>query len=233
MTEGSEQVAAFYDEYGDALGLTPNYDHLDPVLPDLTGRRVLDAGCGRGEGSRDLAARGGSVVGVDLSEEYVATARERHGDAVEFYQGDFAEGLAFLDSGSFDVVVCGLALAHVPDWDRAFETFGRLLDDGGSVVVHAHHPFVDYLELAVENSDEVTGDSAEYCRVERFGRRWGPDGEVMPLYRRPIGEAVRPALDAGFVLEAFVEPGTGPHETDRYDPREPPRHLLLRFRKRE
>ena len=48
-------------------------DLLDP----LPGERVLDLGCGSGELTAQIAARGAHVVGVDASPEMVARARER------------------------------------------------------------------------------------------------------------------------------------------------------------
>lgn len=74
---------------------------LSWLPPDLSGERILDAGCGTGVFSLALAARGAQVVGVDLSEELVAAARERTGAASaagslvgpppEFVAGDLFE----------------------------------------------------------------------------------------------------------------------------------------------
>ena len=49
---------------GDDLGILP---HLLALLGDVSGRRVLDAGCGEGYLARILAARGARVTGIDLS----------------------------------------------------------------------------------------------------------------------------------------------------------------------
>ena len=227
--EDAADVEAFYDQFEERLGLTGDYEHLEPVLPDVSGKRVLDAGCGLGAGSQYLADSGATVVGVDLSNEHVEAARAEYGADVEFHRMDLTEPLDHFGDGSFDLVVCALVLAHVEDWDQPFAEFARLLGGSGSVVVHVHHPFVDYLELESDSADNVLGEAAEYAAVEQFGRPWGPDGAIMPMYRRPLGEYLRPALDAGFVLAEFLEPGTGPHDTERYDPDRPPRHLLARF----
>lgn len=62
---------------------------------DLSGERILDAGCGPGVFSLELAARGAQVVGVDLSTELIDTARERAvgapGPTPEFIAGDLFE----------------------------------------------------------------------------------------------------------------------------------------------
>ena len=210
MSDEIDEVASFYDEHGEQLGLTENYRHLEPVLPTVSEKRVLDAGCGLGNGSAYLAANGASVTGIDISEEEIAIARERHGDGIDFFQVDLQDRLSMFDNGEFDIVVCALTLAHLQDWNQ---------------------PFMDYLELAVGEPQQARGEGEVYGNVEQFSRPWGPDGETMPFYRRPLGELLRPALEAGFVLEEFIEPGSGPHESEKYDPSYPPRHLLLRFRR--
>lgn len=70
---------------------------------DLSGHRVLDAGCGPGVVSRMLVERGATVTGVDLSEELIAVARERCadlGDSVEFVAADLFDFDAYASGGA-------------------------------------------------------------------------------------------------------------------------------------
>ncbi|SLN58153.1 Magnesium-protoporphyrin O-methyltransferase [Roseivivax jejudonensis] len=76
------------------------------ALPaDLTGRRVLDAGCGAGQMTRALAERGAEVTAIDLSPALVSIARERLpadlGTRVTFLAGDMTEA----HLGEFDHVL--------------------------------------------------------------------------------------------------------------------------------
>ena len=86
---------------------------LDWLPQDLTGKRVLDAGCGTGALAIELARRGANVVAVDLSPTLVQLARERMPDdlgsgSVEFLAGDMLSSAL----GRFDHVVGMDSLIH-------------------------------------------------------------------------------------------------------------------------
>lgn len=113
-------------------------------LPLQPGQRVLDLGCG--EGRHVIAAwalDGVDAVGVDLSLDDLATARERMrefrglegeggpGDSAGFLllAGD-ALKLPFADA-SFDTVICSEVLEHIPDYRSALAEISRVLKPGG------------------------------------------------------------------------------------------------------
>jgi magnesium-protoporphyrin O-methyltransferase len=81
-------------------------DVLLAQLPrDLTGTRVLDAGCGTGALAFELAARGADVVGIDISPQLIDIANKRTPDAVKS-KVEFAAGDMFDPAlGGFDHIV--------------------------------------------------------------------------------------------------------------------------------
>ncbi len=86
---------------------------LDWLPTDLTGKRLLDAGCGPGQLSVEAARRGSDVVGVDLSATLINLAQERLADGAAsgrlmFQVGDMLDPLL----GHFDHVVSMDALIH-------------------------------------------------------------------------------------------------------------------------
>jgi SAM-dependent methyltransferase len=100
---------------------------------DLTGRRVLDLGCGTGRFSAALAERAiARVWGVDASPEMLAVAREKLPASVGLRQGR-AEDLPFRD-GWFDRVVMWLVV-HLVDRPAAFREVARVLAPGGRLAV--------------------------------------------------------------------------------------------------
>jgi SAM-dependent methyltransferase len=97
-----------------------------------SGTRVLDVACGPGHIAAEAAAKGAVPVGLDLSEGMVALARARYVE-IEFQQGD-AERLPFADA-SFDAVVAGFVVNHLPRPERALAEFVRVVRSGGRVAV--------------------------------------------------------------------------------------------------
>ncbi|TRW14996.1 magnesium protoporphyrin IX methyltransferase [Glacieibacterium frigidum] len=82
---------------------------LDWLPADLTGKRILDAGCGTGALAVEAAKRGASVVAVDVSAQLVNLARERLPSELDI---DFRAGDMLGDHGEFDHVVAMDSLIH-------------------------------------------------------------------------------------------------------------------------
>jgi SAM-dependent methyltransferase len=107
---------------------------LTPADPSA---RWLELACGTGLVARGLAARVGSVAGVDLTpamlEEAKQAAAEEGVGNVDFSVGD-ATALEFAD-GSFDGAVTRLSLHHIPAPNRVVAEMVRVVRAGGCVVV--------------------------------------------------------------------------------------------------
>lgn len=105
------------------------------ALPDPTPIAVLDVATGTGTIAAAAVARGAtSVVGVDTSQamiELCAPLAAAHPGSLSFKLGD-AEALPAPDA-SFDSVMLGFALLHLPDPTKALSEAFRVLKPGGSV----------------------------------------------------------------------------------------------------
>ncbi len=172
------------------------------LLPEVDGRRVLDAGCGPGVYTEWLLDHGAEVVGLDASPKMIRLAKERIGDRAEILQADLGRPLDFLADCSFDLVLSALTLDYVRDWERLFGELHRLLRPAGRLVFSVGHPY----------SDWVLSDTERYFERELIEYEWKGFGAPIrvPCYRRPLEMLINPLLAAGFALEHLVEPQPTP-----------------------
>jgi len=155
-------------------------------------RRVADLGCGEGWLARALAAHGCDVVGIDASPELITAARGLGG--VRF------EAIAYADIdarelGRFDAVVFNFALLG-DDLRAPLAAARSLLADGGHLFVQTVHPW------------SACGEApyADGWRVETFDAFGGEFREPMPWYFRTLRGWSDALREAGFAIEAVVEP---------------------------
>jgi ubiquinone/menaquinone biosynthesis C-methylase UbiE len=152
------------------MGTEQEVEYLVGALRLETGQRVLDVGCGPGRHSLALARRGFRVLGVDLSPDFVALAREAAdagGLPAEFEECD-VRALAY--DGEFDAVIClcqgGFGLLGGRDEAEVFARIVRAARPGGALAVTAFHTafVVRHLEDG-ESFDPVTGVLHEIATV--------------------------------------------------------------------
>ena len=111
-------------------------DYIDRLEP-LSGKRVLDVGCGGGLLSEGMAARGAQVTGIDMGEAPLSVARlHLYESGLEVdYRQITAERMAEEAPGAFDIVTCLEMLEHVPAPDSVIAACARLVRPGGLGVV--------------------------------------------------------------------------------------------------
>lgn len=116
-------------------------------LPDAL---FLDAGCGTGDHSLRIAARGYRCVGVDLSESVLKTARKDAAIRGLVSRASFVcqalEELGFKDD-TFDAIHCRGVLMHIPQWEKALGSLCRVLKPSGRIaILESNHKS---LEMAI------------------------------------------------------------------------------------
>jgi 2-polyprenyl-6-hydroxyphenyl methylase / 3-demethylubiquinone-9 3-methyltransferase len=109
---------------------------IERIAGGLSGKDVIDVGCGGGILSEAMAARGARVLGIDLGEKSLGVAKLHKlesGSTVD-YRLIAAETLARESPAAFDVVTCMEMLEHVPDPASTVAACAALARPGGSVV---------------------------------------------------------------------------------------------------
>jgi len=169
----------------------------DPALFELvgkiSGKKILDAGCGEGFISRELTRRGAKVVGVDLSKKLLKLAQNeeiKNSLGIDYYHTSLKDLSHFL-SGEFDMVIANLVLHDLETLEEALGEFKRVLKRNGELVISLLHP-----SIRREN----------YFQKGWYEFEWGGKYKTLASYHRTISDYVMALTKEGFLLEEMLEP---------------------------
>ena len=214
MRENKYDDPIFFEKYGQMdrsrLGLTgaAEWEALEPLLPDLRGKRVVDLGCGYGWHCAYAAEHGAAqVLGIVLSERMLAVARQRHSGLVIAYRRCAMEDVALPDE-SVDLVFSSLALHYVQDFGALLDRIWRWLTPGGRLLFSVEHPiFTAYGSQDWYRDGEgriLHFPVDRYC--EEGARTANCLGEDVVKYHRTLTTYLDGLLRRGFRLLRVVEP---------------------------
>jgi SAM-dependent methyltransferase len=221
----ADLAAAWREHSGEfiAWAREPGHDsywrfHRDLFLDLLPppGRRTLDLGCGEGRLSRDLAARGHSIVGVDLAPEMVDAARAAD-PSIEVHHTD-AASLPFADR-VFDLVVAFMSLQDVDDLEGAVRESARVLEPGGRMCLAIVHPLNSAGSFKGEHADSPFAIEGSYLDRSYYADELCRGGIEITFVgaHRPIRAYAGALTSAGLLIEDLREPPVpeGAIERDR------------------
>lgn len=179
----------------------------EPMLAEcgeVSGKMVLDVGCGEGRFCRMLADRGAIVTGIDPTQDLIEAAKGRHGN-IDFRIAG-GENLPFEDA-TFDLVVCYLVLIDIPDFRAAIAEMARVLRPGGKLVVANLQSFATTRELPWVR--DANGNKVHFA-VDNYNQEIGMDvawnGISIVNFHRPLAAYLNCFIENGLVLTKFLEP---------------------------
>lgn len=202
-----DQYAGKYDDlHRDSIrasGEEPEYfaaykaDYVRRMVPGDQGRlRILDFGCGIGNGIPHLAARfpGAELTGVDVSGDSLELAREAHPQArFERIEG----GRLPLADASADVAVAACVFHHIPPPEREqwVAELHRVLAPGGRLFVFEHNPLNPVTQRVVAacefDDDAILLPRSETVGLMRGAGFEGVDVDYIVFFPRALA-ALRP-----------------------------------------
>jgi ubiquinone/menaquinone biosynthesis C-methylase UbiE len=153
------------------------------LLGDVSGKKILDLGCGEGCNSRIMARKGAKVVGIDFSKRIIDLAiqyERKRRLYIEYHVLD-ASNLQIFKNETFDIVTSFMALQDIEDYRGAVREVNRVLRRHGRFVFVIPHPCFE----TKKNRDGVVGgwqffkdaqsrskEKALYCKLDRYFRAY-------------------------------------------------------------
>jgi 2-polyprenyl-3-methyl-5-hydroxy-6-metoxy-1,4-benzoquinol methylase len=198
----------------------PPQERLLDIQP---GDLVLDVACGNGNFARQMADLGARVVEVDLAPRMIEHAIDRsadYGDRVQFHASDATdqEAIVGLGEGTFDAVVCTMAIMDMARIEPLAGAVARLLKPRGRFVFSLLHPAFnspDGLTRAVERVEHGDGTITEHhsVKISHYIRPHAFMGIAMidqprpqHYFHRPMGVLLSVFFEEGFVADGIEEP---------------------------
>ena len=209
----------YYSEY-------LNGPALKRMIGNVRGKKVLDFGCGEGCFSRFFAEAGAIVTAVDISDGLIRAAveeEERNPLGIKYFATD-AANLSMLESESFDVVFCYMALMDIRDYEGAISEASRVMKTMGRFVVLIEHPCFTYSRVLdgkvvggwAKGTSEAGSEEYLYYWISDYFRRhsylceWKHDrlssSFVTTGFHRTLSDYVNAMTKRGLVVTRFDEP---------------------------
>lgn len=205
----------FFAEYENMRGKEINANNLieKPIflsmLPSLSGKRVLDIGCGSGDFCRFAMSSGASfVMGVDCSKNMLSVAKS-YDDGITYLNLPM-ENLSKLDD-KFDVITSSLAFHYVEDFDRLIGDIANLLKDGGELIFSQEHPVATAFKSPkggeIDKKIDIKGKRyyllSDYNNIGKRIVKWNDSGVIK--YHRNFSCIINTLIRHGFVLTSLMD----------------------------
>ena len=218
MKENRYDDDAFFQKYAEmprsAKGLSAagEWPSLKAILPDFHGLDVLDVGCGYGwhcAYASDGGAR--SVLGLDISEKMIETARQRNARPNVTYRTCAFEDAALPD-GAFDAVISSLMIHYLADYGAFVDCVRRWLRPGGRLIYTVEHPV--FTAQGPQDWVYAPDGGIDHFPVDRYFDEGKRDavflGEHIVKYHRTLATYLGGLLSRGFAIEQVCEPAPTP-----------------------
>lgn len=189
------------------LAAAGEWHQLQLLIPDLTGARVLDLGCGYGWHSKYAADHGAaSVVAIDLSEKMISHAKQNNSDDKITYK---AMGLDLYEypRNTFDFVISNLVLHYISDLDAIFKNVYDTLKKDGVFLFNIEHPI---FTSGVNQQWALDKDgNIEAWPIDNYfysgERKTVFLGQTVTKQHHTLTQIIMGLINAGFAIDAVEE----------------------------
>ena len=202
---------------------------LQPLFPDMTGKDMLDLGCGYGWHCKYAADQGArSVLGIDQSEMMIAEAVKRNAAPGITYRVCSLQDYEY-PAAVYDLVVSNLVLHYVEDLDAVYRRIHEILRPSGVFLMNIEHPtFTAGVNQQFAQDGTWPVDDYYYPGL----RKTDFLGHTITKYHHTLTQILGGLLKAGFRIEG-VEEAMPPEEWRAVMPDEMRRPMMLLVRARK
>lgn len=186
--------------------------YLD-LLGDISGKRIIDIGCGCGFDMQILSKRHKNIkgIGLDFCKESIEEAKVVLGNYTDwkFVQKDMMD---YNPQQRFDIIVFSMVVMFYPDLCAIFKKMASLLNPGGQLLLVTNNPYLICKEYDVPYPEGTK--SIKYQHVFPIQGK----GEAITKYVHSFSSYINSALTSGFIVQRALEQAVYNEETSFYNP---------------
>ena len=182
---------------------------LFSMLPSLSGKTILDIGCGMGQHAKQYSDMGAkSVLGIDISANMLEYAREHNSADNITYRQLAMEDIGEI-KGQFDLVTSSLVFDYIEDFPGLMRKIYTLVKAGAEFVFSMSHPIVTAWDgvydryTRTEAGERLYANLRNYCLEGHRKVDWVVNG--YECYHRTVSSLINALIGAGFILEECQE----------------------------
>lgn len=205
---------AFFNQYKqmsrstDGLKGAGEWHELQKLLPDFSGKDVLDLGCGFGWHCQYAIEQGATfALGIDISQNMMEGAKERNASPAIEYQCMAIEDYDF-PSESYDVVISSLTFHYLESFGDISKKVYKCLRQGGAFVFSVEHPV--FTAYGTQDWYYDKDGKPIHWPVDNYfteGKRKAVFlGEEVTKFHKTLTTYVNGLLQAGFHITGLIEP---------------------------
>lgn len=186
----------------------PEWPKMEEMLPSITGKQVIDLGCGYGWFCRwARTQQAENVIGIDLSTKMLERAAEMTQDNAITYQLADLETLSLFPEQT-DLIYSSLTLHYLSDISTLLSTVHQALKPGGMLVFSAEHPIYTSPINQTWCTDNEGNKAWPVNQYQKEGERlsnWFADG--VKKQHRKLSTWINLLISAGFEIIEMNEWG--------------------------
>ncbi|WP_196138265.1 bifunctional 2-polyprenyl-6-hydroxyphenol methylase/3-demethylubiquinol 3-O-methyltransferase UbiG [Aliikangiella sp. G2MR2-5] len=189
--------------------------YIEKNSDGLSGKKIIDVGCGGGILSDSMSAKGAIVTGIDMGEAPLSVARLHQlesGQKVDYIQTT-VEAMAEKHAGEFDVVTCMEMMEHVPDPSSVVTACAKLVKPGGDLYFSTINRTAKAFAFAIVGAEYLlkmlpkgTHEYAKFIKPSELAS-WSRDAELevkdlIGMHYNPLLKTYKlaPGVDVNYLM---------------------------------
>lgn len=182
-------------------------EHSLRLLGDVSGKQVLEIGCGGGQSCIALAKQGAHAVGIDISDEQIAFARTLAAQEqvdVSFKRSS-ATDLSAFQTDAWDIVLSIYAFPYLAELPFCLAECYRVLRPGGRLIFSLDHPFRDCF-FDAEDEELAIYPVRNYFDNAAMQWTFADTGVALQTHHYTVAQWFILLQEPGFQVQRILEP---------------------------